>query len=335
MVDLYWKMNRKDATRALNIYKLFTKETDALIGLYDIAKQFIRQLPSVNKADTSLIDQMEKYLDSLGGALDTDDDGNGKKKGRKKGRDDNSDDDSDNEMLNTRAGMEQYDERDYGGNDDDDDDDESSGSEDDAPDYFKDFFAGMPSMANNPFSQQPHPPPQNLFSSQNALVAHSQGSPFGHSPFSSQPGVSGSPFASQQRPGAAFGGQSSSPFGPPASPYGPSPSPFGATSAPSNPFAPSQTASPFSGAPSNPFGAQPAANPFGSAGGSLVLAPQQPSAFSTFQQPNSNPFGMSTFGGVPLSQPQQPANPFASPQSTFLSNSGFPQTAQQPANPFL
>lgn len=96
---MYWKMNRKDATRTLEIYKLFTKETDALIGLYDIARQFIRQLPTVNKAETSIIEQMEKYLDSIGGAQESDDEGNGKKKGKKKNtRDDDSDDDS-NEML--------------------------------------------------------------------------------------------------------------------------------------------------------------------------------------------------------------------------------------------
>jgi hypothetical protein len=330
LVDAYWKMNRKDATRALNVYKLFVKETDALIGLYDIAKQFIRQLPSVNKADSSIVDQMEKYLESVGGALDSDDEGNGRKKGRKKGaRDDDSDDDS-NEMLNTRN--EQYDERDYGANYDDDEE-ESSGSEDDAPDYFKDFFAGMPSMANNPFGAQPRAPPTNIYGSQNSPLM-GQPSSFGTSPFSSQPGAS--PFAAQSRPSASpFASQSGSPFTPAPSPYGTgSPSPFGSSAPPfgsvaANPFAPAaQPANPFAGSASSP-----AANPFAPSGasafgGSLVIA-NQPNSFA------SNPFGGSAFGGSSFTQPPQPANPFATPQSSYGSSSAFGQPTQQAANPFL
>lgn len=51
-------MNRKDASRTLGIYKLFVKETDALIGLYEIGRNFIRQLPQINKAESSIINQV-------------------------------------------------------------------------------------------------------------------------------------------------------------------------------------------------------------------------------------------------------------------------------------
>jgi len=63
LLDLFWKMKKKDAAKVLSIYKLFVKETDALIGLYEIGKRFVRQLPDIKKAEISIVDSMEKYVE--------------------------------------------------------------------------------------------------------------------------------------------------------------------------------------------------------------------------------------------------------------------------------
>lgn len=42
-------MSKKEAQRVLDIYNLFVKETDALIGLYDIGKRLVNKLPSVRR----------------------------------------------------------------------------------------------------------------------------------------------------------------------------------------------------------------------------------------------------------------------------------------------
>eukprot|EP01130_Rhizamoeba_saxonica_P007656 TRINITY_DN30_c0_g2_i1.p1 TRINITY_DN30_c0_g2~~TRINITY_DN30_c0_g2_i1.p1 ORF type:complete len:489 (+),score=108.02 TRINITY_DN30_c0_g2_i1:50-1516(+) len=67
LLEMFWSMGKKDATKVLNIYKLFVKETDALIGLYDIGRNFVKELPKFNEAETSIIPSMEKYVDDLDG----------------------------------------------------------------------------------------------------------------------------------------------------------------------------------------------------------------------------------------------------------------------------
>jgi hypothetical protein len=42
-------MSKKEAQRVLDIYNLYVKETDALIGLYDIGKRMVNKLPAVNR----------------------------------------------------------------------------------------------------------------------------------------------------------------------------------------------------------------------------------------------------------------------------------------------
>lgn len=49
LLDVYWKLHQKEAKKVVDIYKLFVKETDALINLYDIGRRFIHKLPHVNK----------------------------------------------------------------------------------------------------------------------------------------------------------------------------------------------------------------------------------------------------------------------------------------------
>jgi len=65
LLDMFWQMGKTNASKVLNIYKLFCKETDALISLYEIGKTFIRQLPEINPAETSIIEAMEKYIEGL------------------------------------------------------------------------------------------------------------------------------------------------------------------------------------------------------------------------------------------------------------------------------
>jgi hypothetical protein len=65
LLDMFWKMKKKNASKVISIYKLFVKETDALIGLYEIGSRFLKQLPEIKKAETSIIESMEKHLDDL------------------------------------------------------------------------------------------------------------------------------------------------------------------------------------------------------------------------------------------------------------------------------
>jgi len=55
-------MNKKDAQRTLSIYNLFIRETDSLIGLYDVGNRFIPKLPIVNRVDAGIVSSMEQYI---------------------------------------------------------------------------------------------------------------------------------------------------------------------------------------------------------------------------------------------------------------------------------
>jgi len=83
LLDMFWKMKKKNASKVVSIYKLFVKETDALIGLYEIGKRFIRQLPEIKKADTAIIDSLEKHVDDLADDQSSDE-GSGSEKSEEK-----------------------------------------------------------------------------------------------------------------------------------------------------------------------------------------------------------------------------------------------------------
>jgi len=83
LLDLFWKMKKKNAGKVVSIYKLFVKETDALIGLYEIGKRFVRQLPEIKKAETSIIESMEKHVDELPDEESSDESGSEKSGGKK------------------------------------------------------------------------------------------------------------------------------------------------------------------------------------------------------------------------------------------------------------
>jgi len=89
LLDLFWKMSKKNASKVISIYKLFVKETDALIGLYEIGNRFLTQLPQIKKAETSIIDSLEKHVEKLPSENSSEDSDNEKKskktKAKKKG----------------------------------------------------------------------------------------------------------------------------------------------------------------------------------------------------------------------------------------------------------
>jgi len=75
--DLIWKQKKKSASKIITIYKLFVKETDALIGLYEIGQRFLQKLPEVKKVDSSIIESMEKYVEELPDDKSDDDEDSG------------------------------------------------------------------------------------------------------------------------------------------------------------------------------------------------------------------------------------------------------------------
>jgi len=66
LLESYFSMTKDNAIKALNIYKLFAKETDGIIQLYDIAKKFISSdLPELQHAPITLVDALENYIEDL------------------------------------------------------------------------------------------------------------------------------------------------------------------------------------------------------------------------------------------------------------------------------
>eukprot|EP01128_Nolandella_sp_AFSM9_P004887 TRINITY_DN2296_c0_g1_i1.p1 TRINITY_DN2296_c0_g1~~TRINITY_DN2296_c0_g1_i1.p1 ORF type:complete len:507 (-),score=171.58 TRINITY_DN2296_c0_g1_i1:118-1602(-) len=287
----FWKMGKKRATKTMNIYKLYVKETDALIGLYEIGRNFIKQLPKVKKAELDIIDKMEDYVDDLESESEEE-----------------SEEGPSDAVLNTRpqadyeSDSSEY-EDDSGSEGSSSEYEDSSEDEDEAqPDFMNNFFAGMPSgMAANPFIGGGVPQ-----ASPYAITAGPGASPF----------ASSSPFTNSSSP-FTTAPSSSSPFttAPSASPFGTntftsqtqSANAFGAQSSPAvNPFASSsQPAAPAA----NPFASS--ASPFGNQ--QLVVQQQQ------------SPFGNSPFGGGGA----QPS-PFGAPQAANNSPFGAPRQSTNP-----
>jgi hypothetical protein len=139
LLDVYWKLHQKEAKKVVEIYKLFVKETDALINLYDIGRRFIHKLPHVNKIETSIIEQMEAYAfnqapKGSGGDYEDDEED-------EQGYANNM-----NFLTNTQAGGQHYDEGAYAGQGSDEEDQDTDSADDEA-DPFESFITG-----NNPFA---------------------------------------------------------------------------------------------------------------------------------------------------------------------------------------
>jgi len=66
MLEHYFSMPKANAMKALEIYKLFSKETDGLIQFFDITRRFAKtDLPEIQHAPTSLIDALEGYIKDI------------------------------------------------------------------------------------------------------------------------------------------------------------------------------------------------------------------------------------------------------------------------------
>lgn len=300
LLDMFWKMDRKNATRVLAIYKLFVKETDALIGLYEIGKTFVRQLPEIHKAETGIIESMEKYIDTLPGNDDDDDDKKKKSKPKKttKKKEESASDSSDEELAEKEDEYEySADEHNKSYEDSDKEaqsgEDSSSDAEPDEPeeqDWVKQYLnmpvAGASQTPANPFQNMYGPTgvggttqfaapsfgpgAQNqIFTSGQGQPAYSQKAAGILSVFDSNPAPS--PFQQQAAPNP-FAAPSSNPFASTALVPSTTPSPFGAPqsagifgSTPS-PFAVGATAGPF-GSTSGVAGSGTGAGVFGSSAG--------------------------------------------------------------------
>lgn len=65
LIERYFDMNKDDAERALAIYKLFVKETDGIVSLYEMCRSFANNVPEVASTPPSLLEAMEQHLDEL------------------------------------------------------------------------------------------------------------------------------------------------------------------------------------------------------------------------------------------------------------------------------
>jgi len=66
LLEHYFNMTKSNAIKALEIYRLFSKETDGLIQFFDITRKFSRSdLPEIQHAPTTLVDALETYIKEL------------------------------------------------------------------------------------------------------------------------------------------------------------------------------------------------------------------------------------------------------------------------------
>jgi hypothetical protein len=63
ILEHYFSMGKPNAGKALEIYKLFTKETDGIIQFFDITRKFSKNdLPELQHAPTTLVEALENYI---------------------------------------------------------------------------------------------------------------------------------------------------------------------------------------------------------------------------------------------------------------------------------
>jgi len=74
LVELFWKIEKTKASKILSMYKLYVRETNVLISIYNKVRNFFKELPNLKAADESMIVSMEKYVANL-----DDDEGNKEK----------------------------------------------------------------------------------------------------------------------------------------------------------------------------------------------------------------------------------------------------------------
>jgi len=66
MLESYFSMPIQSAQKALDIYRLFTKETDGINQLFEISRRFSKsELPELQHAPTTLVEALENYVKDL------------------------------------------------------------------------------------------------------------------------------------------------------------------------------------------------------------------------------------------------------------------------------
>jgi hypothetical protein len=65
LIERFFDMNKDDAERAFEIYKLFVKETDGIVSLYEMCRAFASNVPEVASTPSSLLEAMEEHLSDL------------------------------------------------------------------------------------------------------------------------------------------------------------------------------------------------------------------------------------------------------------------------------
>jgi len=256
---------------AFTCYKLYTKETDALITLYDIGRRFVNKLPAVHKADPGIIDQMEAYEKSApvgDGSYSSEEENRDKEEGLF------------NHLMSNPGVKGEEDDAPEGN----DSSGEASSDEADDPDPFANFISGAanpfagftfntpvftkpvpvtqpnPGMAtNNPFLTTPAPAfttnnpfqqPTPTFGSNPGTFGANYG---GGGSFGGTPGYVSPAGYGSATPG--FGVQPNTGFGVAPTAYGANPNPFGGTPG-------ALTNNPFATSPAFQATPRPVANPF-------------------------------------------------------------------------
>eukprot|EP01116_Phalansterium_solitarium_P000978 TRINITY_DN10796_c0_g1_i1.p1 TRINITY_DN10796_c0_g1~~TRINITY_DN10796_c0_g1_i1.p1 ORF type:complete len:575 (+),score=291.49 TRINITY_DN10796_c0_g1_i1:141-1865(+) len=66
LLENYFSMPRAQAAKALDIYKLFVRETDGTIQFFDICRRFVKSdLPELQHAPITLVEALENYIKEL------------------------------------------------------------------------------------------------------------------------------------------------------------------------------------------------------------------------------------------------------------------------------
>jgi len=72
LLEQYFSMSKANAQKSLDIYKLFTKETDGIIQFFDITRKFSKtDLPELQHAPTTLVEALENYIRDFDEGKDT------------------------------------------------------------------------------------------------------------------------------------------------------------------------------------------------------------------------------------------------------------------------
>jgi len=147
LLDLFWKIDKTKASKILSMYKLYVRETNVLISIYNNVRNFFKELPTLKAADESIIQSMEKYVANL------EDDEEGHKQ-------EVSEEENREELISTTPGtsfssqsITQFQ------NDQNSESEESSGGGDDVDretdDFFKSIITDFPSVNQSFGFQQP------------------------------------------------------------------------------------------------------------------------------------------------------------------------------------